>query len=522
MPFPPRKKTPFPRISPLLARHPTGIVVGCGLFVLLMLMLVAAMLVQERRDAVARAAGNAENLAVVVERDLSHTFALFDLSLAELADGIRDPGVTALPSRYRQRLLFDRSMVAGPHMGSLLYVDASGAIAVDSASAVPRAGNFADRSWFFVHRDSPDVGLYISPPYQSRLRDGDWSIAFSRRVNHADGSFAGVVMGAMRIEYFRELLSGLNMGEHGAITLFHIDGSVLMRNPEQPGTVGRSLKGSANFQRFIGQPDKWFFGMASLDAERRLYIYRKFESIPLVISIGPAARDIYAAWNRRAAIIGAFAVLLATVLLGAAWLLAQEFRYRLRIETNLRLLSRTDGLTGLSNRHTLDEALARECRRSRRTGVPLALLFIDVDHFKAFNDHYGHQAGDDTLSAVAQAIGAAVRRPGDIAARYGGEEFVVILPDTDLDGALAVAATIHDGVRQQAIPHERSELRIVSVSIGVACHPGGAGLDTAALLKAADQGLYAAKAGGRNRTALAPAAHLDAAGPFGSVLVEHS
>jgi len=518
MSFPSRKKNPFPRISPLLTRHPTGIVIGCALFALLMLALVAAMLIQERRDAVARAAGNAENLAVVVERDLSHTFALFDLSLAELAEGIGDPGVMALPPRYRQRLLFDRSMVAGPHMGSLLYVDASGAIAVDSASAVPRAGNFTDRSWFFVHRDSPDVGLYISPPYQSRLRGGDWSIAFSRRVNHADGSFAGVVMGAMRIEYFRELLSGLNMGEHGAITLFHVDGSVLMRNPERPGMIGRSLKETANFRRFIGQPDKWFFGTASLDAEQRLYVYRKFESIPLVISVGPAARDIYAAWYRRAAIVGGFAVLLALLLLGAAWVMAAEFRYRLQIETNLQLLSRTDGLTGLSNRRTLDEALERECRRTRRTGAPLALLFIDVDYFKKFNDYYGHQAGDDTLAAVAQTVGTAVRRPGDIAARYGGEEFVVILPDTDLDGALAVADVIHQGMRGRAIPHQPSELGVVSVSIGIACHPGGDGLDAATLLKAADEALYAAKAGGRNRTALAPVAKLDAADPVDGAL----
>ncbi|MGB6056440.1 MAG: sensor domain-containing diguanylate cyclase [Burkholderiaceae bacterium] len=500
MSYPLRRKTFFSRIAPPLARHPNGIVVGCALFVLLMSTLVVAILMQERRDAVARAAGNAENLAVMVERDLSHTFALFDLSLQALAEGIRDPGVMALPLPYRQQLLFDRAAVAGPHMGSLLYVDASGAIAVDSGSAVPRGGDFSDRSWFFVHRDSPDAGLYISPPYQSRLRDGDWSIAFSRRVNHADGSFAGVVVGAMRIEYFRRLLAGLKLGMHGTITLLHAGGSVLMRNPEPPGTIGRSLKGSANFERFIGPPGQWFFGTAALDAERRLYVYRKFETIPLVLSIAPAARDIYAAWTRRAWTIGTLAALLAAALLGAAWLLAEEFRYRLQTETSLLLLSRTDGLTGLSNRRMLDEALAREWRRAQRAGTPLAVLFVDIDRFKNYNDHYGHQAGDDALAAVAQAIGDAIRRPGDTAARYGGEEFVVVLPETDLGGALAVAAAIHDAVRALAIPHERSDYPLLTVSIGAACNPTGGELDVAALLKAADDALYAAKTGGRNRT----------------------
>ncbi|MGB7481889.1 MAG: sensor domain-containing diguanylate cyclase [Burkholderiaceae bacterium] len=512
MSYPPRRKTFFSRIAPLLVRRPNGIVVGCALFVLLMLTLVVAILMQERRDAVARAADHAENLALVVERDLTHTFALFDLSLQALAEGVNDPGVQALPQPYRHQLLFDRATVAGPNMGSLLYVDASGEIVADSAGPVPRKANFTDRSWFAVHRDDPHAGLYISPPYQSRLRNGDWSIAFSRRVNHADGGFAGVVLGALRIEYFRQILAGLNLGEHGAITLLHVDGSVVMRNPEPPGTLGRSLKGTANFERFIGPPQRWFFGSAALDAERRLYVYRKFENIPLVLSVAPAASDIYAAWTRRAWTIGAFTVLLAVALLGAAWLLAEEFRYRLQIETNLLLLSRTDGLTGLSNRRTLDEALAREWRRAQRAGAPLAVLFVDIDRFKNYNDHYGHQAGDDALAAVAQAIGEAIRRPGDTAARYGGEEFVAVLPDTDLGGALAVAAAIHDAVRALAIPHERSDYPLLTVSIGAACNPTGGELDVAALLKAADGALYAAKSGGRNRTMAAALPVTEAAG----------
>lgn len=503
MPEPRPKISLFSRITRFLVRHPNGIVAGCAVFTIVMLGLVTVMLAQERHDAVLRAADNSENLALVVERELSHTFELFDLSLQAVLDGVQDPGVMALPLPYRQQILFDRSVTAGPYMGSLLYVDSHGEIVVDSAGVVPRKGNFADRSWFFVHRDNPHAGLFISPPYQSRLHKQEWSIAFSRRVNHADGSFAGVVSGALRISYFRQLLSGLKLGPHGAITLFHADGAVLMRNPETGAPIGRNLKGTRTFERFVGAPQRWFFGSATLDTEQRLYVYRKFEKIPLLISIAPAARDIYAAWMQRAWSIGAFAALLAAALLGAAWLLALEFRHRLKIETSLLLLSRTDGLTGLSNRRMLDEALLREWRRAQRAGIPLSLLFIDIDRFKNYNDRYGHQAGDDALAAVAQAVGQAIRRPGDIAARFGGEEFVVILPDTDLGGTLAVAAAIHDAVRALRIVHEGSEHAVVTVSIGAACSNADDGRDTAALLKAADEALYTAKSGGRNRTAAA-------------------
>lgn len=500
--------TLFARFAPFLVRHPGAIVAGCGAFTLILLALVATMLAQERHDAAARAADNAGNLALIVERDVARTVELFDLSLQAVVDGAQDPEVMRLPPPYRQQLLFDRSASAGKYMGALLYIDERGEIAVDSTSPAPRQGNFADRSWFSAHRDNPQLGLFISPPYQSRLHDNEWSIAFSRRVNHADGSFAGVAIGALRISHFRDLLADLQLGPHGAITLFHEDGTIIMRYPDGAGRIGSSLKGTSNFERFIQARERWFFGRAALDAEQRLYVSRKFEKIPMLISVAPARQDVFAAWTRRAWTIGAFALFLAAALMGAAWLLAEQFRYRMKIQNELLLLSRKDGLTGLDNRRTLDQALQNEWQRARRTRAPLSLVFIDIDRFKNFNDSYGHQAGDDALAAVAQAIGGAVRRPGDIAGRFGGEEFVVLLPSTDTAGALRLAAKIHRAVRALRIEHKTSEYGIVTVSIGVA---GGdtleRELDAAGLLQAADQALYAAKAGGRNRSAVATSVH---------------
>ena len=161
-------------------------------------------------------------------------------------------------------------------------------------------------------------------------------------------------------------------------------------------------------------------------------------------------------------------------------------------------LARCDGLTGLINRRGLDEAIAAEWRKSWREEQSLSLLMIDVDHFKRFNDRYGHQAGDECLRQVASALLAASRRPGDSVARYGGEEFVLLLPTTDAEGAVAVAARVRLAVQALAIPHADSPHGTVSISIGMACDIPSGERAASDLIAAADLGLYQAKAAGRN------------------------
>lgn len=174
----------------------------------------------------------------------------------------------------------------------------------------------------------------------------------------------------------------------------------------------------------------------------------------------------------------------------------------------LETLAMEDPLTGLANRRRFDEVLGREFRRAMRTQAPLAIIMLDVDRFKAFNDTYGHPAGDACLQAVTRAIGGVLRRPGDLGARYGGEEFAVLLPGTDEAGAAVMAERIRSEVRALALPHAGSEAGIVTVSLGVATMlpPIGAH-GPARFIEAADAALYAAKRGGRDtvRQALQPA-----------------
>jgi diguanylate cyclase (GGDEF)-like protein len=167
---------------------------------------------------------------------------------------------------------------------------------------------------------------------------------------------------------------------------------------------------------------------------------------------------------------------------------------------SLRARSYVDGLTGIANRRYFDVALDRELRRAQRMKGELALLLIDIDSFKAYNDHFGHQQGDTCLATVAQALAAKLKRPADVAARYGGEEFAAILPDTSLEQARQHANAIREHVAGLALRHApAAHWPMVTLSIGVASFDRDRLHEVPALIEAADKALYAAKHGGRNR-----------------------
>ncbi len=167
---------------------------------------------------------------------------------------------------------------------------------------------------------------------------------------------------------------------------------------------------------------------------------------------------------------------------------------------HLRRISAQDGLTGLANRRRFDQTLIAEWRRATRKRNWLAVVMADIDHFKAYNDLLGHQAGDECLKLVAKALPKAVGRSTDLVARYGGEEFAAVLPDTDVDGALAVAERMRLHVAWLALPHPGSPVAShVTISLGLAAGPAVASREPTDLVAQADAALYAAKAQGRNR-----------------------
>lgn len=223
-----------------------------------------------------------------------------------------------------------------------------------------------------------------------------------------------------------------------------------------------------------------------------------FKGKAYLVSVNPVHRD-------GAATTPAISVALTDISrlkrLEAAWAKSNEHLFA--AYKDIKAFSETDVLTGLFNRHGMELLLGKEVKRARRERTPIAAAMVDVDWFKPYNDGYGHVAGDAALKLVGQAILSAIRRPGDWAARYGGEEFLVILPNTDVEGARHVAMNIWRAVNDLDLAHAGSPFGRLTVSVGVA------GIDTVArdadmkrtcelLLNEADKALYDAKAGGRN------------------------
>ena len=222
-------------------------------------------------------------------------------------------------------------------------------------------------------------------------------------------------------------------------------------------------------------------------------VYSVIAPLTWTISVGPTPPpdDMYRAILR---------LILANVLgLTVANALQRSQRIQFAQNRLLQKLLSTDALTGIANRRHFDQVLRDEWRRCARAGVPLSLLMIDVDCFKAYNDRLGHLQGDDCLRRIAALLTPAGRRPGDLMARYGGEEFVCLLPDTDTDGAVSVAERLRVDVQQAQIAHPASPLGPrVTISIGVAsAKPPAESVEV--LLELADRALYVAKEEGRNR-----------------------
>ena len=464
-----------------------------------------ALLWMDRRVTWESAYVSARNLAGVLAADIGRTLHVYDLSLQGVVERLREPGIARVEPETLHRFLFDRSATA-EYLGAIVVLDKDGNVVYDSTSIVPPKLNFSDRDYFQVHREAHNAGLFVSRPYHSRLRGGDESIAISRRITLPDGSFGGVVAGSLRMAYFRDRFADVSIGVHDAITVFRNDGIVLLRDPYSSADMNREFDVPLDFQQYLIGREGSFVGILSHDGVNRLYAFDAIEGTPLVIDVALAVDDLLQPWMRRAALIVPVTLALFMSVMAQIILFRREMRWRRAFEEHLANQAHTDGLTGLANRRTFDEVLNREWEAARRDRTPLSLLFLDADHFKLYNDRYGHQEGDELLKMLALALKNKARRPRDLAARYGGEEFVVLLPNTSRQRAIAVAETIRRAIAELRVPHEGNEGGIVTVSIGVATAiPNGDSDAAASLVEAADAAVYEAKESGRNRVAAAAA-----------------
>lgn len=478
---------------------------GLSLAVSLGTLLLGVVLLRDlHHDAGLKAVQSSDNLVRALSRDIARNIQVYDLSLQGAQRAWADPRVHAMDGDLMRMITFDTSATA-EYLGTMFIADAAGDVIMDRTGADQETMNMADRPYFLVHKQQPDAGLYVSRSFEGRLLH-EPIIALTRRITNPDGSFGGIVEGAVRTAYFRDLFAQLDVGTKGSVALFRDDGYVIVRRPFRAEDTDRYIGDRTSFAQCRSGPHTHFVGTAALDQVRRIYTCHRVEGLPLILSIGLAVDDVFAEWRHKAVSLGVILVLLCAASVALSLSFRREIIRRRAVELDLvaaakRLsqIAATDGLTGVPNRRSFEEALEREWRRATRHETSVAVLMLDVDHFKLYNDHYGHQMGDDVLRSVAECISGKMRRPGDTAARYGGEEFVALLADTELTGALNVAESIREAVTALAIPHAASPAGQITISIGVACIRPTLGERPSALIREADQALYDAKRAGRDQ-----------------------
>jgi diguanylate cyclase (GGDEF)-like protein len=456
------------------------------------------------------------NLAQTLASQVQATLKQADTLLFTLVDRLEDENFDPARLPRLERLLgAQRSELSQLH-GLFVYDETGRWIANSNGAAVPDANN-ADREYFTFHRDHPDRGPHIGPSIKSRS-SGEWIMTVSRRINHADGRFAGVALATIYLSHFLSLYDSIDMGRNGVINLIADDASIVVRRPFNEAEIGTSLANGPLFKQLLPKGSSGTATVKSwVDGVERVVGFRRVEGYPLVVFAALNKDEVLAGW-RQATVLSAGIVALFLGFLGVLGyrlikLMKQQNRIQhqlldaqaklLEVNRSLELLALEDALTGLPNRRQFDLFIHSEMGRARRSLSGLALLMIDVDQFKLYNDHYGHVAGDECLRNISAIITQNIQRPADLAARYGGEEFVVVLPGTDEPGAFLVAEKIRRAVQQAAFPHSAGDRGRVTVSLGVTAYDPASQDQADDLIGAADKALYVAKASGRNMSVIA-------------------
>jgi len=454
------------------------------------------------------------NMALALSQHADQALDEVDIVLKAVMEQV--PGKPrAVAGNERLHNFLVRTVGEVPQLAGLFIYDEKGKWLASSQPVLETRFNNSDRDYFRHHQTHRLDSPFIGKPIRSKST-GHWVLTMSRRINKPDGSFGGVALATLDIQFFERFYHKFDIGQQGAILFGTNEGTVLYRRPLLTDSMGKSLAQSPLFRQYISTADAGQVTIRSRqDDVTRIHGFKHLGNYPLFVIVAVSENEVLQSWTRHliARALGITLLLLA-IWYGGNKMVAQvalreraqaeAVRAQAELETMFELLqkqSRRDGLTGAINRRHFDELLEAEAARFARVGGAFSLLMIDVDHFKQYNDHYGHVVGDVCLRNIAAAISGAAQREIDTVARYGGEEFSVLLPECGSAGAIVVAERIGAAVRAMGIPHATSGKGWVTVSIGITSITSAEGFSyqPRELVESADKALYQAKDTGRDR-----------------------
>lgn len=372
---------PLSWLKRALARNPVANVL---VLAVIFNLLGAALVLDERQGALEHAEASSSNLVAAVARDISRNIEIIDLTIQKIIDRIEQPDFSELSPDLRRQLIFDQVATAR-YFAAIGVTDANSRVIYQSRMADPSILRVANFDYVKVHRERPDIGLYVSVPIKSPHGFG-WAIVFSRRMSRADGSFAGIVYVALSLDYFTDLFRRMDLGPEGSMSLMRTDGRLLVREPFHEKQLGADVSKADIYRHYPASRAGSFMSAASpIDGVNRLYTYTQIGDFPITISVGRTIQDVYAAWWRRAVTIGVLLMVLTAAMIALA--------VSLRRELGRRRAAHQEALH--------NEALFRGAMKG--AGIGTALLSLDGTVFKvnpAFCRLFGYTE-EDMLSRTA-------------------------------------------------------------------------------------------------------------------------
>jgi diguanylate cyclase (GGDEF)-like protein len=428
------------------------------------------------------------SLAASLSQQIENTLKTADTVDATLVQRVEVEGVNPEAEQRLYELMTSLAS-ALPAIHEMGLTDKDGNAIVKSLVPHPHGMNYHERDYFRFLSSHETRDVFIGQPVKSKV-DGSVNITVSRRVNAKDGSFAGIVVASVSMDFFRKLFETVQLKSGGFFSLVADNGTLLANSPDSfgDGELTALAAAPAGSLEYLSPKENF----NRVGASNRLSHY------PMTVMVAQNGAAVLDEWYSQLR-VHVLIVLSTLMVIGI-------FGYRVdQANRATRLQALCDGLTGLPNRRCFNATIKREFQRAARSGRPMSLIMVDIDLFKTFNDQYGHPAGDACLRAIGTAMQGVLRRPGDLSARYGGEEFAILLPETDIAGAVQIFGEMQAAIRTLAVPHEANRLGIVTLSAGVASWSTGRLTATpASLVEAADAALYEAKACGRNTFVVHP------------------
>ena len=512
------KQTPLSNVAHIVAPF---------ILCVLLILFQYKALQDDRQSYLDQAQLNAHDLGSTLGLSIAASFENIDLTLQAAIDHIQlaQSAQEMDGNSINFTLLKLQSRV--PSLARISAIDETGHILFLSQGDKSELPALGERDYFLELKKNLQTGMVISRPMINQVTK-KWEIICARRINRQNGDFGGIVVASVELEGYLNRLYGseIKLSGDDMFVLRDDDGSTIIRyakgkqemdvmsvkvNPDNSTLSGKAHTSNANN---AGSAAGSAAGSTAVDRIERIYYYQRIGNRPMNLVVGISVQDALVMWQSESKKAWIETYSLIAVIIIAAYVInrsrqrqlsafSEIQKIQLKLEQSnkeLAKLSTTDGLTGLANRRRFDEVAPHEWQRAMRKREPLAIAMIDVDFFKIYNDKYGHQAGDQALTVIADTLAKGLRDGSDFIARYGGEEFVILLPGQNAKGAYEVLERLREDIEALAIPHLGSDINaVITISAGFASFVPRPNVSLDNLIELADQSLYAAKRKGKNR-----------------------